>query len=244
MCLLAIGIHVSTDYPLIIVSHRDEFFKRPAQALHRWDHAPIAAGVDLKAMGTWLGFAPNGRFGALTNLPDHPAPIDAPSRGRLVVDYLTQSQDAPTHLESLSCDAYAGFHLVLGNAQGVWRRTHPSPQTHAALDSGIHVFSNAPANATWPKLSDARHRFARALKHTARGAPDWLSVLDDRPERAPDDWDRSPADFRRHNFILGSEYGTVAITAALWSEASQQWDIAELGFDPLGTPKGFSRERW
>ena len=81
MCLIAWNWQPGQDSPLLLVANRDEFYARPTAALHWWADAPILAGRDLQAGGTWLGISRTGRLAALTN---YRAPEtmrnDAPSR--------------------------------------------------------------------------------------------------------------------------------------------------------------------
>ena len=67
MCLLAVAFQTQTDTPLIVTSNRDEFYRRPTEAMHWWPDAPILAGRDTEAGGTWMGLSRSGRFAAVTN---------------------------------------------------------------------------------------------------------------------------------------------------------------------------------
>jgi uncharacterized protein with NRDE domain len=118
MCLIAIAIEQHKDFPLIILSNRDEFYARPTAPLHEWDEAPIIAGKDLEAGGTWMGINKSGKFAALTNYRD-PDRIqtDAKSRGSLVRDYLMMETD-PVEYASIirkSSEQYNGYNILLGD---------------------------------------------------------------------------------------------------------------------------------
>ena len=67
MCLLAIAFNQHPSAPLIVASNRDEFYARPTLPMHWWQDAPILAGRDQQANGTWMGLSRNGRFAAVTN---------------------------------------------------------------------------------------------------------------------------------------------------------------------------------
>src|SRR4029453_11750140 len=117
MCLLMIGWNAHPDCRLVIAGNRDEFHARPAAALDWWnDGPPLLAGRDLKASGTWLGLARDGRFGIVTTFRDSaPPPAGAPSRGELVPSYLRGDADAALYLSRLEPQAreYGGFNLLL-----------------------------------------------------------------------------------------------------------------------------------
>jgi len=242
VCLLALGIRVSPEHPVIVLSHRDEFFARHALPLHRWTEFDLVAGKDLKAQGTWLAFGANGRFGALTNVPDHPPPIAAPSRGQLIVNFLKE-QRSPAHAADPHVTQYAGFHLVVGEGDCVYLHSHPQSPQAIPLGPGIHILSNGPWGSAWPKQLAARQAFEHALTRSLTTAVEWLTVLDDRCDRSAEDWDQSREDYQKRMFIKGPTYGTTAITAALWSHTSRAWDIAEQRFDPMGIERERTLQR-
>ena len=83
--------------------HRDEFLRTPTLPLNWWEEAPILAGRDLQAGGTWLGVSRDGRLAALTNYRD-PAHMraDAPPRGELVSNFYKPITALPTNLANLA----------------------------------------------------------------------------------------------------------------------------------------------
>ena len=101
MCLLAIAFNQHPNAALIVASNRDEFYARPTLPMHWWQDAPILAGRDQQANGTWMGLSRNGRFAAVTNyryVPEGGAIETAPlSRGDLVTGFLSSSQTRSKH---------------------------------------------------------------------------------------------------------------------------------------------------
>lgn len=159
MCLVVIAYKVHPDYPLVIVSNRDEFFERPTEPIHTWDCQPtILAGKDLKAGGTWLGANSLGKVAFLTNVrnfrkPPHPHPR---SRGNLVLDFLKSPKDfsARQYQEEVlkTVSDYEGFNLF------VFDGNHASyvggdPLQSYNLEPGFHAVSNANWNTVWPKTA-------------------------------------------------------------------------------------------
>ena len=119
MCLLAFAYKTQTDSPLIVTSNRDEFYPRPTLPMHWWPDAPILAGKDLNAGGTWLGLSRNGRFAAVTNyryLDENGEMESQPlSRGQLVTDFLVSELAASDWASAIEPTAseYGGFNLLL-----------------------------------------------------------------------------------------------------------------------------------
>ena len=70
MCLIAFAWNVHPRWRLVLAGNRDEFHARPSAALARWADAPVIAGRDLEAGGTWLGASPGGRCAVVTNVRD------------------------------------------------------------------------------------------------------------------------------------------------------------------------------
>jgi uncharacterized protein with NRDE domain len=163
MCLIAIAVHASPRYPIVIAANRDELYDRPTRPLHIWDDAPnIAGGRDLRAGGTWLALTRDGRFAAVTNIRGNDGPPNARSRGALVGDFVRSNIPPLTYAESIHPSDYAGFHLLAGDRKSV---AHIATDTSARLlGDGIVAVSNAPAAIEWPKIILAREAMSHALE--------------------------------------------------------------------------------
>lgn len=235
MCLILIAYRCHPGYPLLVAANRDEFHDRPTAPLAFWDDAPqVLAGRDLQQSGTWMGISRNGRFAALTNYRDPSRVLpQAPSRGRLVSDYLQGSAAAEPYLARLApqANAYNGFNLLVGDSSGLYYYSNyaGAPQT---LTPGWHGLSNRVLDTPWPKLKRGLALLRDTLERHPTPAPDdLLSVLADRTP-APDaelpqtgvalEWERwlSPI------FIDAPGYGTRSSTVLLVS-ASGQVDMVE-----------------
>ncbi len=95
MCLIIFSWQNHSEYPLLMLANRDEFYARPTQAADFWaDNPQILAGKDLQSGGTWMGVNRNGRFAAITNYRNGlEEPLkNAPSRGDLVAEFLNGRQ--------------------------------------------------------------------------------------------------------------------------------------------------------
>lgn len=163
MCLIAISVHASQRYHIVIAANRDEFYDRPTRPLHVWDDDPnIVGGRDLRAGGSWLAVTRDGRFAAVTNIRGVDEALNPRSRGALVGDFV-RSRIAPlAYAESIRTEEYAGFHLIAGDRRTVAHVATDTPSR--LLDDGIFAVSNAPATIDWPKIVVAREAMAQALE--------------------------------------------------------------------------------
>jgi uncharacterized protein with NRDE domain len=172
MCLIAWNWQPGSATPLLLLGNRDEFYARPAEPLHHWADAPILAGRDLQAGGTWLGVGrgPRGvRLAALTNYRSAvPARADTPSRGELVADFLCSSLDAKAYLQGLQAQAsaYNPFNLLVFDGHTLLGLESRGARI-VTLEPGLGAVSNADFHTPWPKLRQLRTGLEEQL---ARGA--------------------------------------------------------------------------
>ena len=154
MCLIAWNWQPGSATPLLLLANRDEFYARPAEPLHHWPDAPILAGRDVQAGGTWLGVGPGGRLAALTNYRSAvPARTDAPSRGELVAGFLQSPLSAQAYLQGLQSEAstYNPFNLLVFDGQTLLGLESRGAHI-VAMQPGIGAVSNADFHTPWPKL--------------------------------------------------------------------------------------------
>jgi uncharacterized protein with NRDE domain len=145
MCTIAIALGQLADVPLAIAANRDELYDRPATAPARL--APgVVGGRDDVLGGSWLAFAADGRFAAVTNQRD-PQVLRAPrSRGELVLGLLAAGDRAAmrAYADAIEPTQYASANLVFGDAGGVdllyLRRT--GTRDRLALPPGVTVLAN------------------------------------------------------------------------------------------------------
>lgn len=183
MCLLAFAIGMSSRWPLVIASNRDEFRDRPTEPLARWttpDGATLLSGRDLRAGGTWMGCTPQGRVAILTNVREPGAATGQRSRGELPVRWLAGQMDAAEFVATVDASGYGGCNLVLGDWQrGEWawasnRGLLANDWEIRRLPAGVYGVSNALLDTPWPKTL--------ALKSALSGA---LAAAEEAADEAP-----------------------------------------------------------
>jgi uncharacterized protein with NRDE domain len=222
MCLIVFAWQVIPGMPLVAAANRDEFYSRPSTPADWWkDHPNVYAGRDLRGGGTWIGITREGRFAAITNVraPSEKR-ADAPSRGKLVSDYLTGDVPPEEYIVGIASGAarYNGFNLLVGNADRlIWYSNRADdPRSGRPLEPGIYGLSNAGLDTPWPKVVRTKAQFASLL---CQGAPKdaYFEMLTDTVQasdcRLPDtgvgrEWEKilSPV------FIESPTYGTRSST--------------------------------
>ncbi|KIF82540.1 NRDE family protein [Noviherbaspirillum autotrophicum] len=191
MCLIVFAWQVVPGMPLLAAGNRDEFYERPAAPAGWWsDHPHVYAGRDLQGGGTWMGVTRNGRFAAITNVraPDEKR-SDAPTRGRLVADYLSGDASPEQYIEQVAelAHRYNGFNLLVGHAEKmIWfsNAGKEDPRNGKPLGPGIYGLSNGLLDSPWPKVVRTKAQFGSLL---CQGAPEdaYFEMLAD-TARAPD----------------------------------------------------------
>jgi uncharacterized protein with NRDE domain len=232
MCLIVFAWQLVPGMPLIAAANRDEFYDRPATPAAWWeDHPQVYAGRDLRGGGTWMGITREGRFAAITNIraPSRKR-TDAPTRGRLVADYLAGQTTAERYIHQIEADAQAfkGFNLLVGDATGlIWFSNGAADDQRNAqpLAPGIYGLSNGTLDSPWPKVLRTRAQFASLL---CQGAPEsaYFEMLADTTRYPEGTLPRTGISIEREVVlsaarIESSDYGTRASTLVrLYSDKS------------------------
>jgi uncharacterized protein with NRDE domain len=270
MCLLVIAWRNHPHYRYAVAANRDEFHGRPAAALAPWADAraettapvavsaPILAGRDLEAGGTWLGLDAARRFGIVTNFRE-PARREpgAPTRGALIPAYLARPGDPQGFLGILApaAPAYAGFNLLLGDRDSLWYGSNRRDIFASPIAAGIHGLSNHFLDTPWPKLVRIKARFTGLLAAAAAGAAadppafaaQLFDLLGDRQRvpladlastGLPPDWEQALS----AAFVQHDAYGTRCSSVLLVGH-DDAVHFAERSFDPAGRPTQFAEWR-
>ena len=239
MCLIAWNWQPESPNPLLLIANRDEFYARPTAPLHWWQDAPILAGRDLQARGTWLGISRNGRLAALTNHRD-PANVksDAPSRGELVSAFLQTDASASDYLTDLAsrAETYNPFNLLVFDGT----RLLGLESRHArilAMQHGIGAVSNADFLTPWPKLAHLSGSLQKLLAQAHPSDEQLLALLHNPRVAADADLPATgiPLALERAlsaAFVALPDYGTRACSVVRFEKDCVQF--LEQGFNPGG----------
>ena len=223
MCLILLAHEAHPRYRLIVAANRDEFYARPTAPADWWEDAPgVLGGRDLRAGGSWMGVARDGRWAAVTNYRDPTAERkDAPSRGQLVGDYLRGADSPGEYLARLAprAAAYNGFNLLVGEPGTVLWLSNRAPGPRP-LDPGVHGVSNHLLDTPWPKVERGKRALEGLLRAKRLDAGPMLDLLLDRTVAADHelpDTGVGPTLERALStmFIATPDYGTRASTALL-----------------------------
>lgn len=169
MCLLAFAVDQNRRFPFVLAANRDESFARPAARLAWWTPRPggpqVLSGRDLEAGGTWLGLNAAGRLACLTNvrLPEA-KDADAPSRGRIVTDWLTDGERPDRFWMRTALSGYNRFNLIAADfAAGECFWASNDGSLPLRLERGLYAVSNAALDTPWPKTEALKARMREAL---------------------------------------------------------------------------------
>lgn len=243
MCLIVVAFQQSRSWPILLAANRDEFHARPRAPLQLWDEQPdVAAGRDLQAGGTWVAASARGRFAALTNARLGRKPrARTRTRGALVLAAIDELEGSHSESKVGPIDEYGPFGLLDGDTK---RMRHRSNAFEAVgwLTPGVHVLSNGPMNAPWPKAEQVKRALSAAI---ADGEPSDQQLFAIMSKTDIDDrWplpDTGIGDaLERHLapvFIKDPVYGTRA-TTLLRISADNLVEIAERRYNASGDVAG------
>ena len=188
MFLIFFAIDQHPGYKLIIAGNRDEFYNRKTAPAAFWEeHPDVLGGRDLEAMGTWLGMTRRGRISMLTNYRDVAnLKSGAPSRGKLVSEFLTGADPAPAYLNAVAQRGgdFNGFNLIAGDVDALWYYSNYGDGIKR-LTAGVFGLSNHLMDSPWPKVMRGKAHFAQALESRSVNSEELFTVLSDE-EIAPD----------------------------------------------------------
>ena len=215
MCTFILAWQVWADAPLIVAANRDELLDRPARPPSVVAENPrIVAPRDEEAGGTWIGYNEHGVLVAVTNRWTDADLTGDRSRGLLVMDALERgtAEDAARFVErSLSEVEYAGFNLVIADADAALLLEWDGRLDVRTLDPGVHVVVNVGADERFeiPTGDPERRRVAEDQADRTRRA---YADLRPRPGETAEEWHARAAEaLRDHDYgfcVHGDRFGT------------------------------------
>ena len=223
MCLIVFANNFHPNYKLIFAANRDEFYNRPSSQANFWkENSEILAGRDLQAGGTWMGITKKGKFAAITNFRDlKNHRNDAPSRGKLTVDFLANHIHPEEYYGFLKSDLnkFNGFNLILGNIDKLYYFSNKNEELKK-LEPGIHGISNALLNTPWPKVEKSKRQLEALLGQNEIHPHEVMNILYDKNKADDDDLPDTGVGIKLERilspvFIKSEKYGTRCSTVVL-----------------------------
>lgn len=170
MCIL-LTTNANKDYPFVLLSNRDEFFKRATQQaeFHEYDHTRILSPLDMarKDHGTWIALNPEShKFSILVNFREGlKESINPVSRGVLPLDYVVSGSITRSQfLNELSAKyndgdlltKIGGFNLLFGdlknNSFDIISNKNNSDFKIFTRNAEYHGLSNSSFDEPWVKV--------------------------------------------------------------------------------------------
>lgn len=224
MCLAAIAYQSHPEFPLIMISNRDEFYNRPSEeAGFRGTDNQILCGKDLLQGGTWTGVNKDGKMILLTNYRDPELHQDnRNSRGEIPFHFLEQNEPVEAFIDFLKSTAsdYNGYNLIFGTSEKLYYFSNITLEANE-LSPGIYGLSNHLLDTSWPKTNRVKNSLTNHLKYCNHVSFNELIYMMKHPDKAPDhelpatgvpiEWERELSSV----FIQSKEYGTRATTVLL-----------------------------
>jgi len=233
------------DWPIMLVSIRDEYIARPALTPARWwaEFPQLIGGKDASAGGTWLALDSDALRLSAVYTTGKPTTQDSGlrSRGELPLIALTGEGSNATNRDrgglpmSVEPSRYEPFSLLVADCEHVrwsvwkdeqWTQTEVQPGMHVLNNWGLDVLDTAPRQARWLP------QFAAALpeKVLIDGTPQdtwsgWIDLLGHEPEPDKDD-----SLFLRRE-VDGKAYGTKSASLIALGRGGVRYDASELPWD-------------
>ena len=232
MCVIFFAFKQHSEYPLILLANRDEFYERPTAAAGFWQDAPnIFAGRDLVHGGTWLGITRSGRFAAVTNYRDPSAAKGKFSRGDLVSDFLKTNESVEDYLRKVqkNANAFSGFNLLVGEFSsqiqtlGYYSNREDKVKI---LAPGIYGLSNYLLDTPWRKVNKGKAELTEFLQNGELEIERFFELLNDKSLADDADLPDTGIGFEREKllsaiFIETPIYGTRSSSVVLVNKANE-----------------------
>lgn len=184
MCLSVIAIEPDSEWPVRLLSFREEFLARAWDPPAMWwdTHPEVVGGRDREAGGTWLAAAPRQRRAAAihTSFVARVPPETRRTRGEITV-----AAAAGRPLADRDLGVYDDFTLlVLDDGGATWHSYRDGELRTQAIGAGIHLGSVAGLGPDTPRPRH-KHWTDRIAAHglpkldgTGSPASDWPAWLE------------------------------------------------------------------
>lgn len=253
MCTLFLLFNKIHNYPIAIISNRDEMHNRPSSPLQGWNKNLNANGEEIYAPrddthgGTWFGFLNKDdfKYAFLTNIrnPDHKE-TSKTSRGKIIPLFLNFNLSPHFFIAELKkiSQEYNFFNLIFGNkdeclyfhsktgeSKLLWNKSQKKEK--------IFGLSNGKLDSNWPKVQETK----KILRQTIQKY-DWflLKQLMRNEKKYPlTDLPHTGVTtelevFLSSLFIQHEKYGTRSTTFFCLSPITKSAQIFESNYNNLG----------
>jgi len=192
-----------------------------------------------------MGAGSNLKWAALTNYRQGKDLISqAPSRGELVVNYLTSTQSAESYANYLqeTGSSYNGYNILLGEKENLYYQSNRN-EAPQKLATGIYGLSNHLLNTPWPKVEKGKAALAKSLQKPELDLESLFSLLKNKhkapDEKLPDtgipfEWEKALSAM----FIEMPGYGTRVSTVLLQTYSGEIY-VEERAYHPVGEAISF-----
>ncbi|XP_014224790.1 transport and Golgi organization protein 2 [Trichogramma pretiosum] len=166
-----------SEYKLILIANRDEFYTRPADPAHYWpDYPGCLGGTDMepgRENGTWLAVNhANARIGVILNLHGNPKSTNTKGRGFLVRDYLIDPDSTIEHANKLhktnqETHCYSPYNFVMVDMKSCdifylsSEENYPGPKK---IDKSILGCGNSGLETPYQKVLFGEKQFKNIVK--------------------------------------------------------------------------------
>ena len=242
MCLIVFAKNVHPKFKMIFAANRDEFYARPSEQAEFWTkHPDLLAGKDLQAGGTWLGITKQGRFAAITNFRDlKNLKADAPSRGKLTLDYLLSDISPEDYYKNLEAtlNEYNGFNLLIGSIDELFYFSNMTDGLKK-IEPGVHGISNAILDTPWPKVEKGKQQLQSLLKQDEIHAWEVIDILKNSTPAKDEELPNTGVGLELERmlspiFIKSEKYGTRCSSVVMVDNDNNVKFVEKFFFDGIG----------
>ncbi len=161
MCLIVFSLNPSNEYKLILAANRDEYYSRKSLPFKWYElyNDELLAPRDLQAFGSFFGITKKGKLAFLTNYRNPTLlKTNAPSRGLIVWNYLTNNTNAKNFIETIKPEKFNPFNFVFGRIDELYYFSNINNNL-IKIPEGLHVLSNSLLDINWQKTQKAKSNF-------------------------------------------------------------------------------------
>lgn len=258
MCTLFLFVNQIENYPIVLISNRDEYRFRKSSMIEGWNNSYSSFGNDIfgprdeSQKGTWFACQNklNSKWGIITNIRDMKSyNKDLRSRGEIIPNFLNSSDNCVNFLDKLKniSASYNFFNLLISDSQTVYYYNSKNKTSQLlfhcdTVEKKIFGLSNAEIDSKWPKIIENKNKFAEYLinnyKSTLNFCDYWQYFRREMMNSKTFSLDKLPNTgvgpdreiFLSSLFISGKDYGTTS-TILFAIKSNSNMEIYEQNYD-------------